>query len=44
MAIWLVTAAASIPTTALAGAGSLPDWLTGPGARLIALLVSFLVS
>ena len=39
----LVTAAASIPTTALAGAGSLPDWLTGPGARLIALLVSFLV-
>ena len=39
----LVTAAASIPTTALAGAGSLPDWLTGPGARLIALFVSFLI-
>ena len=39
----LVTAAASIPTTALAGAGSLPDWLTGPGARLIALLASFLI-
>lgn len=39
----LLTAAAFVLTTALAGADSLPSWLTGPGARALAVLVSFLI-
>lgn len=39
----LLTAAAFVLTTALAGADSLPGWLTGPGARALAVLVSFLI-